>query len=75
MSRRYCIRGHDTDVVGRVQRMCRECRRQGDRRRNQTRRRQLSRRRWWDRSGYLKQLNTRVEQALRRMEVWLGSHR
>jgi hypothetical protein len=31
MTKRYCWRGHDTLVVGRTQRMCRECRRISDR--------------------------------------------
>ena len=41
MPKQYCIRGHDTYVVGRTQRMCRECRRAHDRARyaNSSRRR------------------------------------
>lgn len=73
MPKRYCIRGHDTEIVGRVQRMCRECRRLGDRARYQ--RRQTKARRYWHSIGWLKALNRRVDQAIRSMEVRLGGHR
>lgn len=42
MAQRYCKREHDTDLVGRVQRMCRECRRMNDRARYQRRTRRTS---------------------------------
>lgn len=75
MGKRFCIRGHDTYEVGRVQRMCRQCRRDGERARSRTRRRQQEKRAWFHAVGYLRQLNRRVAEALRNMEVKLGGHR
>lgn len=72
MAKQYCIRGHDTFVVGRTQRMCRECRRESDRRRYATEHRQAYKARWWSVTGYLKQLNGRADRALQKVEALFG---
>lgn len=71
MAQRYCKRGHDTDEVGRVQRMCRECRRLSDRRRYGEKRRAQSRR-WWHSKGYLRRLNRTVDIAVQKMAEFFG---
>lgn len=70
MTKQYCIRGHDTFVVGRTQRMCRECRRLSDRKRYQSR--VAYQRRWWITKGYLNRLNRIANQAVQKMEALLG---
>jgi hypothetical protein len=71
---RYCKRGHDTDVFGRVQRMCRECRRLSDRRRYaRSRDKRLAQQsRYYLVKGYLKRLNRMADSALQKVEVLLG---
>lgn len=73
--KQYCIRGHDTHAVGRVQRMCRECRRESDRKRYRTQHRAQYKRAWWHRVGFLRQLNERVDTAIKAWEVKFGSHK
>lgn len=70
MPKQFCIRGHDTYVVGRTQRMCRECRRMNDRARYHRRRPQQIA--WFNRVGFLKQMNRRVDAALQKLEALLG---
>ena len=72
--KQYCKRGHDTDVVGRTQRMCRECRRANDRARyaRSTSKRKAQGLAWYIARGYLRQLNLRVNSALENMGVHLG---
>jgi hypothetical protein len=73
MAKQYCIRGHDTLVVGRVQRMCRECRRLSDRRRYQRKHRLEYQRRWWMNIGSLRRLNRMVDSAMQKMEAIFGN--
>lgn len=75
MTKQYCIRGHDTFVVGRTQRMCRECRRLNDRaryRRN-TDKRKAQTRRWYLAKGFLNRLNRTVDSAVQKLEALLGN--
>ena len=74
--KQYCKRGHDTLVVGRTQRMCRECRRANDRARYQTAHRKQYDSRWhrlrWHAKGFLERINREADKALQEVEVRLG---
>lgn len=74
MTKQYCIRGHDTFVVGRTQRMCRECRRLNDRARyaRDTEKRRAQDRKYYLAKGYLKRLNRMADRAMQNLEALFG---
>lgn len=62
---RYCLRGHDTQIVGRRHRMCRECEYQYDRRRKGASAYRSQQRRYFIRRGSLLRINRTADRLLK----------